>query len=106
MMVELQNDSNRLRSLPRFEPAGPKLRIVTTPSFPATPGQPITIEPIADSDVDVSNATLLIDGNEISLDDLGRGTFYLSRSGKIRDHCRGNRLGGANVNRQGPPICS
>ncbi|PNY36139.1 hypothetical protein C2E31_14500 [Rhodopirellula baltica] len=65
------------------EPSGPKLRIVTTPSFPASPGQPITIEPIADSDVELANATLSIDGQIIVLDELGRGTFVSVQPGRF-----------------------
>ncbi len=64
-------------------PAGPTLRIVTTPSFPATPGQPITIEPIADSDVEVSEAILRVDGVALELDELGRGTFVSNTPGRF-----------------------
>ncbi|MGB7323492.1 MAG: putative Ig domain-containing protein, partial [Rubripirellula sp.] len=65
-----------------LEPVSPNLQVVLTPSFPATPGQTVTIEPIADSDVAVGEATLTIDGNPIALDALGRGSFVATSPGR------------------------
>uniref|UniRef100_UPI003562728E hypothetical protein n=1 Tax=Stieleria sp. TaxID=2795976 RepID=UPI003562728E len=66
-----------------LEPVGPKVQVITTPSFPATPGQPITIEPIADSDVALSSTTLSIDGTPVALNALGRGTFIANAPGRF-----------------------
>ncbi|MCA9191784.1 MAG: putative Ig domain-containing protein, partial [Planctomycetales bacterium] len=65
-----------------FEPASPNLRLVITPSFPAVPGQRIVIEPIGDSDVALGKALLFVDGQELALDDLGRGLFVPSVPGR------------------------
>ena len=55
---------------------------MTTPSFPATPGQEILVEPIADSDVEITSTSLTIDGQTVALDDLGRGTFIADMPGR------------------------
>ena len=66
-----------------LDPASPDLRLVLTPSFPATPGQTVTIEPIADSDVAIGEATLSINGQTITLDELGRGSFVAEAPGRF-----------------------
>ena len=65
-----------------FQPAGPQVTIVTTPSFPATPGQDVIIEPIADSDVAIESTTLRIDGAPVTLDELGRAVFVAETPGR------------------------
>ncbi len=67
-----------------LQPVSPDLQIVLTPSFPATPGQIVTIEPIASSDVAIGNASLRVDGEPIVLDSLGRGTFVSNAPGRYQ----------------------
>ena len=65
-----------------FEPASPDLRLVITPSFPAVPGQKVSIQPIASSDVGLGKATVKIDGVEQELDSLGRVSFIGQSPGR------------------------
>ncbi len=65
-----------------LEPVSPDLQILLTPSFPASPGQTVTIEPIADSDVAIGEATLSVDGTPIVLDSVGRGSFIADAPGR------------------------
>ncbi len=66
-----------------FDPVSPDVRIVVTPSFPASPGQEILVEPIAVSDLSVGEATLWIDGEVVELDELGRASFVATRPGRF-----------------------
>ncbi len=55
---------------------------MVTPSFPAVPGQRITLEPIADSDVDVGRPQLRVDGQLLALNELGQAIFIAQRPGR------------------------
>ena len=66
-----------------FDPVSPDVRIVVTPSFPASPGQEILVEPIAVSDLAVGEATLTIDGEVVELDELGLASFVAARPGRF-----------------------
>ncbi|MEL6108114.1 MAG: putative Ig domain-containing protein, partial [Planctomycetota bacterium] len=87
--VRLTADDGDLRTeqpinlIASLDPAGPQVRIVKTPSFAGTPGQPILLEPIAESDVTIVSTVLSIDGVEFPLDALGQATFTSAAPGRF-----------------------
>ena len=54
-----------------------------TPSFPAIPGQRVTINALADSFTEIEGITLTVDGEEVALDERNRAEFTPQNPGRI-----------------------
>ena len=63
-------------------PQLPGVRIVTTPSFPALPGQTVRVQVIADGFAPIESLGLTLDGIAVPLDANGRGEVIAGAPGK------------------------
>ncbi|WP_372898799.1 putative Ig domain-containing protein, partial [Stieleria sp.] len=63
-------------------PQLPDVRIVTTPSFPALPGQTVRVDVIADGFAPIDSLGLTLDGVPVALDANGRGEIVAGVPGK------------------------
>ncbi|MEL6104395.1 MAG: CARDB domain-containing protein, partial [Planctomycetota bacterium] len=63
-------------------PTQPSVRIVTTPSFPALPGQTIRVQVIADGLAPIQSLSLNLDAVPLTLDERGRAEFTAGAPGK------------------------
>ncbi|WP_372898137.1 Ig-like domain-containing protein, partial [Stieleria sp.] len=63
-------------------PRLPEVRIVTTPSFPALPGQTIRVDVIADGVAPIESLSLTYDGGEVTLNEQGRAEIIAGSPGK------------------------
>ena len=61
----------------------PAVDLEFTPSFPAIPGQRVTINALADSFTDVEEITLTVNGEEVALDERNRAEFIPQNPGRI-----------------------
>ncbi len=64
------------------QPALPNVTIELTPSFPALPGQQVTINVIADSVAPITGLTVLVNGQPVTLDADGRANVTAGAPGK------------------------
>src|SRR5205814_10452041 len=63
-------------------PRGPDVSINLTPSFPAVPGQPVSITVLGDAFSAVASRTLTLEGAAVALDSRGHATFTPSATGR------------------------
>ena len=61
----------------------PTVDLEFTPSFPAIPGQRVTINALADSFTEIEEITLTVDGEEVALDERNRAEFVPQNPGRI-----------------------
>src|SRR5262249_14416990 len=66
-----------------LNPVPPQVRVELTPSFPAVPGQQVVTHVSATSLSGIAGLTLTADGQPVSLDGQGRGTFVPAVPGRI-----------------------
>ena len=66
------------------QPEVPQVRIDVTPSFPAIPGQTVTVRVTASSLSGISQLKLFADGRPVTLDAFGQAIFIAGASGRIR----------------------
>jgi hypothetical protein len=64
-------------------PVLPQVLVVLTPSFPAVPGQSVLVHAIASSVAPITGFTVQVDGQTLTLDSQGRGTFTPQTPGRF-----------------------
>ena len=66
-----------------INPVPPQVIVVLTPSFPAVPGQQVIVHAIASSVAPITGITVQVNGQPLTLDSQGRGTFTPQAPGRI-----------------------
>ncbi len=66
-----------------IEASPPSVLIELTPSFPVLPNQPLLVHAIADSRADITNLSLTLNGQSVTLDTNGRATISWPTIGKV-----------------------
>ncbi|MDA8744744.1 dockerin type I domain-containing protein [Rubripirellula amarantea] len=71
-----------LRIVVADAPIEPAVRVELTPSFPALPGQTVTLQPVGSGIAPIESVSVSVRGNVLPLDALGRATFTPTRPGR------------------------
>jgi DNA-binding beta-propeller fold protein YncE len=72
-----------IRLLVSAQPVTPVVTIVQTPSFPALPGQAVTLQVLASGIADITSLALSVNGLALTLDAQGRATFTPATAGRF-----------------------